>query len=260
MEKHTCDSCKNFSVGTGYVNTPQWALILLRPKAHATLSHFLLQFVGFFGGILSVEVDSAGIPKEKNQGLHLKYECIMTLMNDAGFEISDKTLQRNLNKLTTLGVLSKGVPAQHSHFTRIYFLNTAYANQWDHYAKEKANDQLAQSKYKNQVRIVQNYEVDPEDQESKICGAVADAAVKQLPDARAALVRNVVYSYLMEGGSVMTAMNSVFDLKRKADRIAFSHNAFTQGLKSRDSAIPREYLSDIDQMNKKLAALRMANR
>jgi hypothetical protein len=258
MEKTHCDICARFTTGTGFVRFEHWVTTLI--KAKSELKSFLWDLVYCFGGVMCVEADSAGNPKDSNQGLHLKYACIVNLMQRAGFNASEKTLKRHLDALVELGILSKGVPAQHSAFARIYFLNTSYAHQWDYFAKEKAAAQLAQSKYKNQVRVQQEYQVDQTDEESIICNAVAEAAVKLLPKAKAKLVKNCVYQYLIEAGNVQTAMIAVFDLKHKADSIPFTHAAFLQGLKSHTNTIPAEYVQDVADMHRKLNNIRLTGR
>jgi hypothetical protein len=255
MEKTHCETCAKFTVGTGFVRFENWVTTLI--KAQAPLKSFLWDFVSCFGGVLSVEVDSASNPKQTNQGLHLKYGCIVDLMKRAGFVASEKTLKRNLEALVEMGILSKGVPADHSHFTRIYLLNTKHAYQWDHYAKELANAQLAQSKYKNQVRVKNEVTVDQDDALDVLCWNVAETAARLYPNGKKTLIKNVVFQYLSEGGYVSTAMIAMFDLINKADSVPFTHASFLQGLKSRNSTIPQQYIADIDAMNKKVNRIRL---
>lgn len=255
METTHCDICAKFTVGTGFVRFEHWVTLLL--KTNASLKAFLWDFVTCFGGVLNVEIDSVGNPKSSNQGLHLKYGCIVNLMQRAGFNASEKTLKRNLEALVELGILAKGVPADHSHFARIYMLNVKHAHQWDHLAKEYAAEQLAQSKYKNQVRVKQEYTVDETDEESVICNAVAEKAAELIPSGKKKLIKNVVFNYLIEGGYVETAMNSVFDCIAKADQYPFSHNVFIQGLKEKRNYIPAEHSQEINRVHRKLNNIRL---
>lgn len=258
MENVHCDICAKFTVGTGFVRFENWVTTLL--KADPKLQVFLWNLVACFGGVMCVEVDSAGNPKASTQGLHLTYSCIESLYKRKGFPGAGKTIERHLNALTDLGILSKGVPAQHSHFTRIYVLNTAHAHQWDHFAKELADAQLAQSKYKHQVRVKNEAVVDQDSEEDLLCWKVAETAARIYPAGKKTLIKNAVYQYLSEGGYVTTAMNAMFDLIKKADSIPFTHASFLQGLQSRGSTIPQEYVADVDAMNKKLNNIRMEKR